>query len=385
MNYRKTGEQRIGRWLAVFLVWSSALAAANAAAPGVIQHVLVYREPGRFAGWPANHGAWSWGNELLVGFETGYFHKVSDHNHAIDYDRPAEHALARSFDGGETWRIEKPESLRPPPGEKVAGVPTGDDGKPLTESPGSYDFGSTDTILTARMTSIHDGQSRFYVSRDRGHRWEGPFRLPNFGQPGTAARTDYLVNGPRDVTLFLTVAKRNRKEGRVIAVRTRDGTRSWDFQSYVCPEPGGSEHAIMPSSVRLPGGRIVTAIRYRRKIDVYQSDDDAKTWRFLSSPAPKNVDNPPSLVRLHDGRLVVTYGYRRKPFGIRARLSADDGRTWSKEIILRDDGGAWDLGYTRTLQRPDGKLVTIYYYNTNKNAERFIGATIWDAGTGAPN
>ena len=48
--------------------------------------------------------------------------------------------------------------------------------------------------------------------------------------------------------------------------------------------------------------------------------------------------------------------------------------------MLRDDGGSWDLGYTRTVQRPDGKLVTVYYYNLDKDAERFIGATIWDPG-----
>ena len=54
--------------------------------------------------------------------------------------------------------------------------------------------------------------------------------------------------------------------------------------------------------------------------------------------------------------------------------------SWGEEIVLRDDGGNWDLGYTRTLQRPDGKLVTVYYYNTDKDSERFIAATIWDPG-----
>ncbi len=45
--------------------------------------------------------------------------------------------------------------------------------------------------------------------------------------------------------------------------------------------------------------------------------------------------------------------------------------------MLREDGGAWDLGYTRTVRRQDGNLVTTYYYNTAKDGERFIGATIW--------
>jgi hypothetical protein len=87
--------------------------------------------------------------------------------------------------------------------------------------------------------------------------------------------------------------------------------------------------------------------------------------------------NPPSLLRMKDGRLVITYGYRAEPYGIRARVSTDQGRTWDDEIVLRDDGGTWDIGYTRTVQRPDGKLVTVYYYNVG-DTERFIGGTVWE-------
>ena len=39
--------------------------------PGAVRHVVVYREEGRFAGWPANHGIWAWGDEILVGFSRG--------------------------------------------------------------------------------------------------------------------------------------------------------------------------------------------------------------------------------------------------------------------------------------------------------------------------
>jgi hypothetical protein len=45
---------------------------------------------------------------------------------------------------------------------------------------------------------------------------------------------------------------------------------------------------------------------------------------------------------------------------------------------LRTDGGAWDLGYTRTVQRADGQMVTVYYFNDAADRERYIGATIWD-------
>jgi hypothetical protein len=87
------------------------------------------------------------------------------------------------------------------------------------------------------------------------------------------------------------------------------------------------------------------------------------------------------MVRMRDGRLAVAYGYRSYPLGMRAKISEDDGKTWSEEIVLRDDGGTWDLGYPRMVQRNDGKLVTIYYFNTVKHPSPHIVATIWDPDT----
>ena len=77
------------------------------------------------------------------------------------------------------------------------------------------------------------------------------------------------------------------------------------------------------------------------------------------------------------GRFVVTFGYRAEPFGIRARISTDQGKGWSDDIILRSDATDWDLGYTRSVQRPYGKVFTVYYYNDATSTERFIGGTIW--------
>ncbi len=59
---------------------------------------------GRFGGWPANHGLWAWGDEILVGFSAGYFKDYGPARHAIDRERPEEHLLARSKDGGRTWQ-----------------------------------------------------------------------------------------------------------------------------------------------------------------------------------------------------------------------------------------------------------------------------------------
>ncbi len=354
-------------------------------ADGRVQHVDVYKEPGRFGGWPANHGIWSWGDEILVGFGAGYYKDLGPTRHAIDRERPEEHLLARSKDGGLTWSIENPGRrgmLVGSRGLRHGTVPPGLSEPEPVDCPGGIDFTHPDFAMTVRMTDKDSGESHFYYSIDRGHNWRGPFRLPLFGQKGILARTDYLVNGKHDCTLFLSASKANNKEGRVMCVRTGDGGKSWQFVAMIGPEPVG--YAIMPATVRLSQNEILTTIRCREGdsswIDAYLSEDDGRTWRYLCRPVPDTGEgNPPALVRLNDGRLCLTYGYRAKPFGIHARFSRDNGRTWSDSVILRDDGAGRDLGYPRTVVRPDGKLVTIYYFHDRTNVDRTIQATIWDS------
>jgi CubicO group peptidase (beta-lactamase class C family) len=357
----------------------------GARAPETVQHTLVYHRPGRFGGWPANHGIWSWGDEILVGFSAGYYKDLGPERHAIDREKPEAHLLARSRDGGKTWTIEDPSAQGAliPAGRALHGVtPPGLREQPWRDCPGGIDFTHPDFALTVRMTDVNAGPSRFSYSTDRGKTWLGPFKLPLFGQPGIAARTDYLVNGKHDCTLFLTAAKTDGREGRPLCVRTTDGGRTWQFVGWIGGEPKG--YAIMPATVRLHGPELLTAIRRRedRKswIETYRSPDDGKTWRPDAVPVPDTGEgNPASLIRLADGRLCLSYGVRAAPYRLCTKLSGDGGKTWGPEIVLRADGGGRDLGYARSVQRGDGKVVIVYYFWDPKTGpERYIAATIWD-------
>jgi len=66
---------------------------------------------------------------------------------------------------------------------------------------------------------------------------------------------------------------------------------------------------------------------------------------------------------LADGRLLCTYGRRQEPFGIRACLSEDGGRSWQleAEIVARDDLPNGDLGYPTTIEYEPGRLFLCYY------------------------
>ncbi len=337
-------------------------------APREKQDVIVFQEPGRYGGWPANGGAWSWGHEILVGF-TAAWYKPAKNDHAVDRSRPSQRWQARSRDGGQTWSIEKPVAFA----EDLKAA----EQRTLTEP---LDFAQPDAALAFHFLSIHVGPSCFFASTDRGVTWRGPYRFAVEGIEKISARTDYLVLGKQDCVMFGSAAKADDREGRPFCARTTDGGLHWKLVSLIGPEPQG--FAIMPSTVQLSGGRLLTTIRQGGRghpafIDAYRSDDGGRHWSCLG-PATGNISgNPPSLVRLPDGRICLTYGYRRKPCGIRARITADEGRTWGPEIVLRDDGLTGDLGYPRSVVRPDGKVVTIYYFNGPKDEDRTIQATIW--------
>jgi BNR repeat-like domain len=349
-----------------------------------LQHVKVYAEPGRFGGWPANHGVWNWGDEILVGFSAGFHKDLGNDRHNIDREKPEHHFLARSMDGGLTWTIENPaeKGALIPVGKSLHGItPSGQQEKPWTDCPGEINFAHPDFAMTVRMIDHHVGPSRFYYSMNRGHDWNGPFRLPDVGTVGISARTDYIVSSKDECTLFVTSAKSDQREGRPLCMRTEDGGKSWLFVGWIGDEPKG--YAIMPTTVRIRERELLSAIRCREGprswIDAYRSLDNGATWLIDSTPVQDAGEgNPASMIRTVDGRICITYGYRKEPFGIRARLSNDAGKTWQPEMHLRQNGGGRDIGYPRTVQRTDGKMVTIYYFHDSPKGERYIAATIWE-------
>jgi hypothetical protein len=84
---------------------------------------------------------------------------------------------------------------------------------------------------------------------------------------------------------------------------------------------------------------------------------------------------------LRDGRIACAYGDRTRG-KLYSRLSADGGRTWGDEVVVRDDFqpdkfGDQDFGYPRLVQNGRGELVAMYYWAAKDRPNQFIGATIW--------
>jgi hypothetical protein len=356
-----------------FLILLAALFITHAAALEM-EHGVVFHKEGRFAAWPANGGIWSWGNEILIMHSDLTYHFYPN-QHSYDRSKPGYTVLSRSLDAGKTWEGIRSEAFS----EK--------DPKVLDEP---MDFANPDFGFRSR-------NNLFWYSDDRGHHWKGPFLFPDFGlENPLTSRTDYLVYDEDTLLACLSAKEPSVQAGlqdRAFSAQTNDGGLSWDFNGWMTGYPYGVR-SVMPSTVRLRDHELLSVVR--RRIDAHEDEelgrldvnwveaeyslDNGRSWTKQSMVAFTDIShhngNPGALAKLGDGTLFVAYGFRGHPFGIRAKTSSDDGKTWSHEIILRDDGTTYDLGYPKAVSLPDGSIFVCYYIATPERPNQHIAYTI---------
>ncbi|MCG6189539.1 sialidase family protein [Maribellus maritimus] len=353
-----------------------------------VQHIKVFYEIGKYGGWPANWGIWNWGEEILVGF-TEADHEDKTGGHTFN-QKTAMAKFARSLDGGLSWKVE--DAYEHGITEATVEHNIGDKSKPATALTESIDFTHPDFALTFRMVDMLRGPSSFYYSYDRGKSWNGAYNLevhfPGNNPAGIVTRTDYIVDGKHELTAFLTVGFYESTENwrQIACVRTTDGGLTWNFLSWIGPEKINS---IMPSSIRLDSSRLLSVIRRTNppRMVSYLSEDNGYSWKQLDDPVIVDSNgNPPALLKLKDGQLCLVYGIRRSEtmpegIGMYVTFSSDNGLTWDSPSLLRgNDGAIWDIGYPRSVELPDGKIVAVYYYNNADlgNKYRYIATSIFD-------
>lgn len=184
-------------------------------------------------------------------------------------------------------------------------------------------------------------------------------------------RYDSLVHSPHgplqlaDGRLIYPGKDLWREDNRVGVCESSDDGQTWRWLATL-PTREGDEHENYHElhGVESASGRIIVHIRNHNKNNggetlQSESEDGGVTW---SVPRTTGIWGLPShLIRLKDGRLLMSYGHRRKPLGNQARVSEDEGRTWSDPIAISDDGVVGDLGYPTTVQLADGTLLTVWY------------------------
>ncbi|GAA4749676.1 sialidase family protein [Flavisolibacter ginsenosidimutans] len=225
-------------------------------------------------------------------------------------------------------------------------------------------------------------------SKDNGRTWSKPAYIETANMPFTNLEgpTDAPIEMPDGSVLMAVIGyspKSDVGNRSSVMLRSTDKGKIWSYLSTIASDPGGKLGGFMePGIVRTKTGRIVVGLRNHAPENAIwstYSDDNGKTW----APVWKTdmIGHPADIIQLKDGRLVMSYGIRDgihgSPGGIRACFSNDNGKTWDikTEVQLRNDFLNVDVGYPESIQRPDGKVMTLYYYNLF--GKYFIGSTVW--------
>ncbi len=347
-----------------------------------VDHQVVFRDNGRFSGWTYVIGHWNMGDgELLQSF----FSIPTDYasGDAVSHDNLPRQLgktySVRSTDYGRTWS-EPAISIMDNIDPEWAGAEKLSDLGPI-------DYLDSNVLVSNASKGLFGGaesQTTLRVSRDRGHSWSPTFQVPLDGLPNHSGMNSFLVRPDGTAMLWLMETGTEGWNRHPLVFALPPGGQDFHFLSMITPlhDPKGAADTadrsttlrfgghrwFYPRAWMLPGGRILCTLRCQRDprgimwTEIFNSDDGGETWNFFSRV--NDFGAPTSLVVMPDGRVVAVYGYRLMPSGIRARVSEDGGKTWGPELIVRDDGGSWDLGYPNAWLTDDGKVGVIYYFNS---------------------
>jgi hypothetical protein len=365
-----------------------------------VDHAVVYRNENHFCAWPYTRGYWNFGDgELVQSFDcvnTDYANPDAiNHNKMIDTAAKIGASATvkmtvRSKDWGKTWDGANPVI------DIYDKIAKGTEKAKTLADLGPIDYLNKDVLVlnAPKYPGFLDpaGRCGVKVSRDRGHTWSPEFPLAMEGLHSISGINSSLVRPDGTVLIFLTeVTEKIYDRHPLIYALPPSGTE-FRFLSYITPKADpfgtadgeygdtprfGGHRWFYPRGYMLASGRMLCVTRGQRDprgdmwVEVFYSDDGGETWGFLSRV--NDFGSPGSLVVKKDGRFVMVYGYRLMPSGMRCRVSEDEGKTWGPELIIRDDGGSWDLGYGDAWEMPDGKIGVIYYFNSKNDKVKVNG------------
>tara|TARA_B100000945_G_scaffold321279_1_gene334979 strand:- start:1097 stop:2209 length:1113 start_codon:yes stop_codon:yes gene_type:complete len=172
-----------------------------------------------------------------------------------------------------------------------------------------------------------------------------------------------------------------REDAYIGSAISKDDGKSWKHQARI-PTRQGDDAELYHElhTVEAPSGKLIAHIRNHNTRNTgetlqTESTDGGVTW---SVPHSIGVWGFPShLLRLMDGRLLMSYGYRRGSMGNQARLSEDEGKTWSEPITLSDQAANYDLGYVTTVELDAGDFLSVWYEKMKSSPKAILRQTRW--------
>ena len=204
-------------------------------------------------------------------------------------------------------------------------------------------------------------------------------------------RYDCLVNSPHgpiqltDGRLLYAGKELYRTPPRIGVCESTDDGKSWKWLSAIPTRPGDDARQYHElHAVETADQRIVVHIRNHNPSNAgetlqSESSDYGRSWSLPHSIGTWGL--PSHLLRLRDERLLMSYGHRRPPFGNQVRISENNGRSWSKPILISSDGAGVDLGYPTTVQLDATTMLTVWYEKLSTSPFAVLRQARWSLTT----
>jgi sialidase-1 len=280
-------------------------------------------------------------------------------------------AMVRSTDGGRTWGDRQVLGEYPDTDQREWSLAQLRDGtilgnrwhSPYYDRHGRHFGKARAPMYPGRPAGIAIGRSS-----DNGHTWTWSERAVDpapFKETFSSERIIEMDSGRLLMANYDPAG--GAEDGYTVSVAycSDDKGYTWRYLSTMADVPGVS--LSEPVFIQARSGRLIAMMRNDTGAEYYQalSDDGGETWTPARQSSVPGHTTPCSLVQLPSGTVLCVYGSRLDPSGIYVVASHDEGETWDMagRRIIRDDFPNRDCGYTSTVLVPDGRILTVYYYN----------------------
>ena len=373
------------------LLLSSAARAQSESSDGIrkIEDIVIYQDDKFYSTFPSVVRRPD--GELLVAFRRAPNRKLTGAKANLHTDANSQLVLVRSRDDGKTWS-KAPELIYASPfgGSQDPCLVQLHDGTLVCAS---YGWAQVDPGFTVRLTNTLSHANYAFLggfllrSKDGARSWQGPFYPPPistnpdrdaFNQPVPAFNRGAMCEG-RDGKLYWVVAATAASQPRRTEAHLLISSDQGETWKYACPVATDPKITFNETSLyETPKGDLIAFLRTANFGDhtvVARSTNQGQS--FLPWQDAGFQGHPHYALRLPDQRVLLVYGYRHAPFGLRARVlnaEATDFAT-AKEILLREDGGNFDLGYPWATMMAKDRALVVYYFN-QADGVRYIAGTV---------
>lgn len=344
-----------------------------------VRQTEVLFDPSQYTAFP--HVIKLEGKELLMAFRQAPRQDRVRHTHPRSLI-----TVIRSYDHGETWDIENAGQLAAGGGQEFAPIHLG-----KGQVGGLLAMHEVVPVKEGSRAKIPHRHKHEYPfgnvggfwcwSKNSGLTWPLHHNVLFAPKLQTCSKAIKLSSGALLAPLYGSGGEASGVSSNYV-YRSNDDGRTWSAPVVIARGTKATRDFYEPGLVEVSDGHIVALHRVGRCQDgryglVWQNEslDGGKTW---TAPVETNISSGacPRMIKLSDGRILLTYGRRYKPFVLFARLSDDNGRTWSHTSWLLRAAPDANQGYSSSVELEPGRIFTACYAR-DKNGVTGITGTFW--------